>query len=137
MSSEEIQPRSPTSPAHDVYEVMFLAADMYAAFWSPMLKSAGRWQLEMSQLGVRQARASMTLWQKLARTDNADRMTDAYRDYWYDVAGCYSEASRNIATALVRVAPHAAVLQLPLSRARQHDRLDLVDEKSHQARKVA
>ena len=126
MSSDHVS-RGPTSPAHDAFEVIFQAADLWASIWSPMLKGAGRWQLEMSQLAAKQARAAMTLGQRLARSENTDHMVDAYREYWYDVGGFYSDASRNIATALVRAAPHSAVLQLPLTRVHTHDRMQLID----------
>jgi hypothetical protein len=58
-------------------------------------------------------------------------MADAYREYWNDVRGFYTDASRNIATALVRAAPHSAVLQLPLARMHTHDRMQLIDTPEH------
>lgn len=126
MSSDPLS-RGPTSPAHDVFEVMFQAADLWSSCWLPMMKGAGRWQLEMSQLAAKQARAAMTLGQRLSRCETSDHMVDAYREYWYDVGSFYSDASRNIATALVRAAPHTAVLQMPLRRVHTHDRMQLID----------
>ena len=137
MTYEATPSRSPTSAAHDVFQVMFQAADLYSSVWSPFLKSAGRWQLEMSQLTAKQVRAAMTLGQKLAQSDSPDRLAQAYRAYWYDVAGYYSDASRNIATALVRAAPHTAILELPLQRQHTHDTLRLVDDPTEPLRKVA
>lgn len=126
MSSDQSS-RGPTSPAHDAFEVMFLAADLWASSWQPVLKGAGRWQLEMSQLATRQVRAAMALGQRLAKCETSDHMADAYREFWYDIGNFYSDASRNIATALVRAAPHSAVLQLPLTRVHTHDRMQLID----------
>lgn len=125
--SSDLVSRGPTSPAHDVFEVMFQAADLWSSVWLPFAKSAGRWQLEMSQLATKQTRAAMALGQRLAHCKSPDHMADAYRQYWNEVGGFYSDASRNIATALVRAAPHAAVLQLPLTRGHAHDRMQLID----------
>lgn len=133
---EGIEVRGPTSPAHDFYEVMFQAADMVSSIWQPFLKSAGRWQLEMAQLAAKQGRASMVLGQTLTRARSPDELSEAYRQYWHEVGSFYSDASRNIATALVRAAPHAAVLELPLNRPRQHDTLRLIDA-AHEHKKVA
>lgn len=120
----EVSPlRPPTSPAHDMFQVMFQTMDMVGSFWQPMLKSAGRWQLEMSQLAAKQTRATMALTQKAVRCDSPVALMEAYRDYWTEVGNLVSDANRNIATALVRAAPHAAVLELPLSRPRTHDTL--------------
>jgi len=120
----EVSPlRPPTSPAHDVFEVMFQTMDMVGSFWQPMLKSAGRWQLEVSQLTAKQTRAALTLSQKAVRCDSPVALIEAYREYWLEVGNLVSEANRNIATALVRAAPHAAVLELPLARPRTHDTL--------------
>lgn len=121
--------RGPTSPANDVFEVMFQGADILSSFWQPMLKGIGRWQLEVAQLGAKQARATLELGHRVARAENPLVIGDAYRDYWSMVGGIYNEASRNIATAMVRAAPHAAVLELPvMPRARVHDTLQLLDE---------
>ena len=127
MSSEGTLHRAPTSPAHDVFEVMFQTADMLNSFWQPALKSYGRWQLEMSQLAAKQTRANMALAQKLTQCVSSDQMAQAYRDFWHDTASFYGDASRNIATAMVRAAPHAAVLKMPLTKVPSHDTLRLVD----------
>ncbi len=112
--------RAPTTPAHDVFNVMFQAADMVGSFWQPLLKSTGRWQLEMSHLAAKQTRAAMVLSNKVVRSDSPLAAMQAYADYWTEVGTLVSDANRNIATALVRAAPHAAVLELPLSRPRAH-----------------
>ena len=135
MSAEVSQFRAPTSPAHDFFQVMFQAADVVGSFWQPMLKGAGRWQLEMSHLTAKQTRAAMQLSQTALRCDSPLALMDAYRDYWLEVGNLYSDANRNIATAMVRAAPHAAVLELPLARPPQHDTLVIGDNGSE--RKVA
>ena len=135
MASEGNGARGPTSPAHDVYEVMFQGADLVSSFWQPFLKGAGRWQLEMAQLATKQTRAALGFSHTLARSRSPDQLVEAYRNYWNEVSSFYSDASRNIATALVRAAPHAAVLELPLHKPREHDTLQLVD--SAYQRKVA
>lgn len=141
MTHEAPSMRAPTSPAHDVFEVMFQAADMWNSLWQPMLKNYGRWQLEMSQLAAKQARANMALVQKVAQCRAPEHMVEAYKEFWHDTAGFYGDASRNIATALVRSAPHAAVLQLPVSKHPVHDTLRLIDTpsdgKTDYERKVA
>ena len=116
--------RAPTTPAHDVFEVMFQAADMVGSFWQPLLKSTGRWQLEMSHLAAKQTRAAIEATHKAARCGSPVALMQVYSDYWSEVGALVSDANRNIATALVRAAPHAAVLELPLTRPRpQHDTL--------------
>ena len=115
--------RAPTTPAHDVFDVVFHAADMVGSFWQPLLKTTGRWQLEMSHLAAKQARAAMALSQTAVRCDSPMALMQAYADYWTEVGTLVTDANRNIATALVRAAPHAAVLELPLTRPRAHDTL--------------
>lgn len=112
--------RAPTTPAHDVFEVMFQAADMVGSFWQPLLKSTGRWQLEMSHLAAKQARAAIEMSQKAARCGSPGALLQVYGDYWNEVGTLVADANRNIATALVRAAPHAAVLELPLAPPRAH-----------------
>lgn len=128
MGSEFGQTRGPTSPAYDMFQVMFQGTDMISSFWQPMLKGVGRWQLEIAQAGTRQTRAAMALGQRVVRATGPGDVLEAYRDYWTDVSGVYSDASRNIATAIVRAAPHAAVLELPVTpRKHVHDRLEISD----------
>lgn len=128
MSSENGLRRGPTSPAHDFYEVMFQGADLVSSFWQPMLKGVGRWQLEMAQLTAKQTRASVELGTRMTRATSVNSVLDAYSDYWSNVSGYYAEANRNISTALVRAAPHAAVLELPMTpKPRTRDSLLLID----------
>lgn len=130
MGSEFGQSRGPTSPAHDIFEVVFQGTDMVSSFWQPMLKSVGRWQLEVAQAGTRQTRAAMLLGQRIVRAMGPGDVLQAYQDYWTEVGGVYSDANRNIATAMVRAAPHAAVLELPVAPRRHvHDRIEISDGK--------
>lgn len=132
-SQEGYELRSPTSAVHDVYEVMFQAADMASAFWQPVLKGAGRWQLEMAHLAAKQTRAGLALGHRMARTTSPQGLLEAYHDYWGEIGSFYTDASRNIATALVRAVPHAAVLELPVTPRRRHDTLDLIDDDGRRA----
>ncbi len=121
--------RGPTSPAHDLFEVAFQGLDLVASYWQPYFRGLGKWQLEMAQLGVKQVRSTMDFSQNLMRADHAAALPDLYRNYWTELADNAGEAARNIATAFVKAAPHAAVLQLPIeSRRPSHDTLILVDE---------
>lgn len=61
MSFDTAHARGPTSLAHDFYEVMFQGVDIASSCWQPMLKAAGRWQLEVAHLAARQVRATMML----------------------------------------------------------------------------
>lgn len=126
MSSETMHVRPPTSPAHDFYEVMFQGTDIVSSYWQPMLKAIGRWQLEVSHLGARQVRANMMLANSLARAGTSSAMTQAYREYWDELSQSYSEANRNITSALSRTtAESSAILHMPPRRSR--DTLQLID----------
>jgi hypothetical protein len=64
----------------------------------------------------------------MTRATSVNSVLDAYSDYWSNVNGYYAEANRNISTALVRAAPHAAVLELPMTpKPRTRDSLLLID----------
>lgn len=129
MSSDDQLRRGPTSSAHDVFQVVFQGADTLSSFWQPMFKGFGRWQMEMAQLSAKQTRASIELGQKIARAPYPGTVMEAYRAYWTEVGGIYADANRNISMALVRAAPHAAVLELPLKpKVRPRDTLQLIEE---------
>ncbi len=124
--SSETHVRAPTSPAHDFYEVLFQGTDIVSSYWQPMLKAVGRWHLEMSHLAAKQLRANMTLANSLARAGTSSSMTQAYREYWDELSNSYSEANRNITTALSRTAAgSSAVVHMPQRRSR--DTLQLLD----------
>ena len=126
MSSETMHVRAPTSAAHDFYEVLFQGTDIVSSYWQPALKAVGRWQLEVSHLAARQLRANMMLANSLARAGTSSAMTQAYREYWDELSQSYSEANRNITSALSRTtAESSAILQMPQRRSR--DTLQLID----------
>ncbi|MCB1483392.1 MAG: hypothetical protein KDJ17_00700 [Hyphomicrobiaceae bacterium] len=125
MSSDFTNPRGPTSPAHDFYEVLFQGADIASSFWQPALKAAGRWQLEIAHLAARQMRASMALGTDLLHAKSSSQLTSAYRNYWDELSHSYTEANRNISNAFSRPSGHATVLQMPARQRR--DTLELVD----------
>ncbi len=123
--SSETHARAPTSPAHDFYEVLFQGTDIVSSYWQPMLKAVGRWHLEISHLAAKQLRANMMLANNLARAGTSSSMTQAYREYWDELSHSYSEANRNIATALSRTtAGSSAVVHMP---RRSRDTLQLLD----------
>lgn len=130
MGSDVWMTRRSTTPAHDFFELMFHSADFFSSYWQPYLKSAGRWQLELAQLGAKQARAYMELNHRMARAEQPGQVSDALMDYWRDLNATYEDASRNIAAVVARAAPASVVLEMPTqrpSRRRVHDTLDLVD----------
>lgn len=128
MMSSAPESKGPTSPTYDVLEVAFLAAEMSASLWGPVLKSVGRWQVEMAHLAGRQVRAGVTLSQRLLSAQAPTDVGAAYRDYWFEVARQCGDASRNISMALVRAAPHTAALQVRLvEKPPVHDRLQLLE----------
>ena len=127
MSSETTHVRAPTSPAHDFYEVLFQGTDIVSSYWQPLLKAVGRWQLEMSHLATKQLRANMLLANNLTRAGtSSSAMTQAYREYWDELSESYSEANRNITSALSRTtAGSSAILHMPPRRS--HDTMQLLD----------
>ncbi len=130
MSSGSLFTRGPTSPAHDMYELMFQGTDVMSSYWQPYLKGFGRWQLEVAQFGARQTRAWIALGHRLGKASSPDDVSQAYRAYWIDVQACYEDASRNIAAAVARATPQNIVLDMPQpSRKRTHDTLELLDNK--------
>ena len=127
MSSGSLLTRGPTSPAHDYFEVMFQGADMFSSLWQPYLKSVGRWQLEIAQFGARQTRAAIALGNRLAGATGPDAISEAYKSYWNEVHLCFEDASRNMAAAVVRAAPQSIILDMPQTRKRVHDTLEIAD----------
>ena len=130
MGSDVWVTRGATTPAHDFFELMFHGADFVSSYWQPYLKSVGRWQLELAQLGAKQARASIELSHRMARAEQPGQVSDALMDYWRELNTTYEDASRNFAAAVARAAPPSVVLEMPLERPprkRVHDTLELVD----------
>jgi hypothetical protein len=142
MSNWSGNSRSPSSPAHDSFQLVFEAADTLSLYWQPLLKSIGRWQLEMAQAGAKQSRAAIALNHRLTQATNPIDVINAQVQFWMQVGQAYSDANQHITQALARAAePPAGVETLPVQKKRKHDTLRLDDRARHHGfepeRKVA
>ena len=142
MTSWSGNSRSPSSPAHDSFQLAFEAADTFSLYWQPFLKSMGRWQLEMAQAGAKQSRAAIDFNHRLTQATNPIDLVNAQVHFWMQVGQAYSDANQHITQALARAAePPAGIEILPTQKKRSHDTLRLDDLERHHGfepeRKVA
>lgn len=115
-----------TSPSHDYFQMMFEGADLYASVWQPMLKSVGRWHLELANLGVRQGQAALQLSRDLSRSwTPADALAANVR-YLEATTQQYAQSSQRLVATVSRAVEAqvpSQVLQLPVKRS--HDTIVL------------
>lgn len=115
-----------TSPSHDYFHMMFEGADLYASVWQPMLKSVGRWHLELASLGVRQGQAALQLSRDLSRSwTPADALAANVR-YFEATTQQYAQSSQRLVATVSRAVEAqvpSQVLQLPVKRS--HDTIVL------------
>ena len=68
MIFNELRKPGHTPVSQDYFQLLFEGADLYSSFWRPMLKSAGRWHLEIAGLGAKQSQAALQLSRDLSRS---------------------------------------------------------------------
>ncbi|MEQ1669465.1 MAG: hypothetical protein ABL893_01265 [Hyphomicrobium sp.] len=129
----------PTSLTHDMFFYMFESADLYSAMWQPLLKSAGRWHLEVSGLGMRHSQATLQLTRDLARCWTAGDIMAAHARYWDAVSAQVSESGQRLAATVhntIAIPAASEVVAMPVKRP--HDLIKLPDaDEAHTVRKVA
>jgi hypothetical protein len=105
-------------------------ADMFSSIWQPMLKSVGRWQLEVAGLGMKQGQAALQLSRDLSRCLTPGDIASANMRYWNAVTLQYSQSSQRLAASVARTveAPIASeVVALP-RKPRGHDVIELPND---------
>jgi hypothetical protein len=128
MSQTELRKPVRTAASQDYFQLFFEGADLYSSFWQPMLKSVGRWHLELAGLGVKNSQAALQLSRDLSRSLNPVDAVGASIRYWETVSSQYSQSSGRLAASVSRTveAPFVSeIVALPLKRA--HDLIVLPD----------
>ena len=104
--SEYFMPKSSeSSHTQDYFQLMFDSADMISSIWQPMLKSAGRWQLEVAGLGMKQGQAALQLSRDLSRCMTTGDIASAHMRYWNTVTLQYAQSSQRLAASVARAQP--------------------------------
>jgi hypothetical protein len=127
-----------TSPSQDYFQMIFEGADLFASMWQPMLKSVGRWQLEVAGLGVKSGQAALSWSHDVTRSWTPMDALAANVRFLEAVTAQYAQSSQRIAASVTRAVetpPLSDVVALPLKRA--HDMIVLPDEADAVPRKVA
>lgn len=128
-----------TSPTHDFFQFLFEGADMLSSFWQPVLKSAGRWHLEVAGLGIKHGQAAVKLSQDLARATSPMDAYAAHVRYWEAISSQFMQSQHRIVatTASIPGAPLTSDV-VPLVVKRGHDVIELPDDgAASPTRKVA
>lgn len=118
------------SPSHEYAHMLFEGADMVSSFWQPLLKSVGRWQLEVSGLGMKHGQAALKLSHELARAFSPSDVYAAHVRYWEAVSSQVNQSQQRIAAATVRAAeaPLTAGVVPLVAGLRGHDIIKLPDD---------
>jgi hypothetical protein len=100
----EVHKSSSSSPNHDFFQMIFESADMVSAFWQPLLKSVGRWQLEIAGLSMKQSQATLRLTHDFARCTTPADVASANLRYWDSLTSEIAQSSHRIAASVQRAA---------------------------------
>jgi hypothetical protein len=142
MSQTELDRTAKLSPTHDYFLMMFEGADVYTALWQPLLKSVGRWHLEVAGLGVKQGQAALQLSRDLSRSWTPADAYAANIRFWETTSSLCAMSSQRLAATVVQ-AVDAPVMSdvVPLPVKRGHDTMVLPGSETSgdlaPARKVA
>jgi hypothetical protein len=126
MSESQHEKQSVTSPSHDYFQMMFEGADLYSTMWQPLLKSVGRWQLEVAGLNVKNSQAALAWSRDVTRCWTPADAVAANVRYLEAVSAQYAMSSQRLAATVSRAveAPILSeVVQLPVKRG--HDVIEL------------
>jgi hypothetical protein len=126
MSESQYEKQALTSPSHDYFQMMFEGADLYSSMWQPLLKSVGRWQLEVAGLSVKNSQAALAWSRDVTRSWTAADAVAANVRYLEAVSSQYALSSQRLAATVTRAvdAPiPSEVVQLPVKRG--HDVIEL------------
>lgn len=118
-----------TSPTHDFFQFLFEGTDMLSSFWQPVLKSVGRWHLEVAGIGVKHGQAAIKLTHELARSTSPMEAYAAHVRYWNEISSHVAQSQQRIAASAVTlpVAPLTSDV-VPLVVKRGHDVIELPGE---------
>lgn len=127
--------------SHDMFQLLCEGADLVSSVWQPLLKSVGRWNLEVAGLGVKQTQATLQLSRDLARCRTPGDVASANIRYWEAMTSQFAVSSQRLAaTAVKSVAQHEAeapeVVTLRV-KARDHDLIVIPEQSETLDRKVA
>jgi hypothetical protein len=128
MSQSQYEKQVVTSPSYDYFQMLFEGADIYSALWQPMLKSVGRWQLEVAGLSVKQSQAVLAWSRDVARCWTPADAVAANVRYLETVSSQYALSSQRLAATVsqaVETPVLSDVVQLPVKRG--HDVIELPD----------
>lgn len=87
---------------HDMFQLMCEGADLVSSVWQPLLKSVGRWNLEVAGLGVKQTQAALQLSSDLARCRTPGDIASANIRYWESMTSQFAVSSQRLATTAAR-----------------------------------
>ncbi|HPG89461.1 MAG TPA: hypothetical protein PLD46_07380 [Hyphomicrobium sp.] len=142
MDEVEMRKTTGSSQTHDIFQLMFEGADLVSSVWQPLLKSIGRWHLEVAGLGVKQGQAALQFSRDLSRCYTAGDVASAQIRYWDTVSSQYAQSSQRMAATVARAAEQPLASEVvPLPRkSRDHDLIVLPGESNKDSdfdRKVA
>ena len=130
MAYEVVARTTNTSPYYDFYQQAFEMADTTSLFWQPLLKAAGRTQLEVASLQARQARAFVHWAHRMMQPATPVDMYSAHAELWATIAGQYMESVPRVAAAVEKAAEAVTPTVLPLPARQSRDGLILLDRQS-------
>lgn len=102
MDEVEMRKTKGSSQTLDIFQMMFESADLFSSIWQPMLKSVGRWHLEVAGLGVKHSQAALQFSRDLSRCYTAGDITSAQIRYWDSVSSQYALSSQRLAATVAR-----------------------------------
>lgn len=129
--SDNFMPKpSKSSHTQDYVQLILDGADMISSIWQPMLKAAGRWQLEVAGLGVKHGQAALQLSRDLTRCMTTGDVASAHMRYWNTVTMQYSQSSQRLAASVARAQQQVPVVSEVVTLTRKprgHDVIELPD----------
>ena len=88
--------------SHDMFQMLCEGADLVSSVWQPLLKSVGRWNLEVAGLGVKQTQATLQLSRDLSRCRTPGDIASANIRYWDAMTSQFALSSQRLAATAVR-----------------------------------
>lgn len=130
---DETTMRRANAPSQSLaaFEFMCESADLVSSVWQPMLKSIGRWHLEVAGLSVKQTQAALQFSRDLSRCMSPGDFASAHIRYWDSVTSQYAQSSQRLAATTARTIAQPAETSevVPLRvKAREHDLIVIPEE---------
>jgi hypothetical protein len=126
MSQSQFEKQAVTSPSYDYFQMLFEGADIYSSLWQPMLKSVGRWQLEVAGLSVKQSQAVLAWSRDVTRCWTPADAVAANVRYLETVSSQYAQSSQRLAATVSRAVEAPALSEVvQLNVKRGHDVIEL------------